>query len=48
MFEMLVVLTAVGFLMFGLVGIMCLWTLAVKIKHPKWSWKRCARYTTLI
>lgn len=32
----------------GLVGITLLFTLIVKIRHPKWSWRKCARYTTLI
>ena len=48
MFGMMVVLVAAGVLLAGLVGMTLLWTVAVKIKHPNWSWKKCARYTTLI
>lgn len=48
MFEMMIVLAALLVLMLGLVGITALWTVVVKVKHPKWSWTRCARYTTLI
>ena len=32
----------------GLIAIMVLWTVAVKLAHPKWSWRRCAKHTTLI
>ena len=48
MFEMMVVMAAALVLMLGLVGITVLWTVAVKVIHPHWSWRRCARYTTLI
>ena len=48
MFNVLVVAVATGLLMSVLVGGMLLWTAAVKLMHPKWSWRRCAKYTTLI
>lgn len=44
------VLVAIGLvlMMSALVSITVLWTVAVKLAHPKWSWRRCAKYTTLI
>ena len=48
MFNILVVAVATGLLMSALVTGMLLWTAAVKLLHPKWSWRRCAKYTTLI
>ena len=48
MFDVFVLAVAMILLMAGLVGGMLLWTAAVKLMHPKWSWKKCAKYTTLI
>ena len=47
-FELFVVCVAAGLLMAGLVLITVVWTVAVKLTHPHWSWRRCAKYTTLI
>lgn len=48
MFELFVVCVAAGIFLTALVVLMVLWTVAVKLTHPKWSWRRCAKYTTLI
>ena len=47
-YNILIVAVVAGLLMSVLVGGMLLWTAAVKLMHPKWSWRRCAKYTTLI
>lgn len=47
-YNILIVAIAMILLMSVLVGGMLLWTAAVKLMHPKWSWRRCAKYTTLI
>ena len=48
MADLVFLMAIMAVFMAALVGAMVLWTVFVKISHPKWSWKRCARYTTLI
>ncbi|MBR2503299.1 MAG: hypothetical protein IKB62_04150 [Oscillospiraceae bacterium] len=48
MYNLFILAAALIALMAGLVGVTVLWTAAVKLMHPKWSWRRCAKYTTLI
>lgn len=48
MADLVLLMAIMAVFMSALVGAMVLWTIAVKISHPKWSWRRCARYTTLI
>ena len=48
MADLVFLMAIMALFMAALVGAMVLWTVFVKMRHPKWSWKRCARYTTLI
>lgn len=48
MADLVLVALSIAIFMGGLVAIAVLWTVAVKLSHPKWSWRRCAKYTTLI
>lgn len=48
LFNVLILAVAMILLMAGLLGVTVLFTVIVKLRHPKWSWRRCAKYTTLI
>jgi len=48
MVGLLFIAVALGLMMAMLLLITAAFTVVVKIYHPKWSWKRCAKYTTLI
>lgn len=48
MADLFFLMAIMAVFMSALVGAMVLWTVIVKMRHPKWSWRRCARYTTLI
>lgn len=36
------------FVMSSLVASIVLYTVALKLTHPKWSWRKCAKKSTLI
>lgn len=46
--EILIVAIAMAILMAGLLGMTVLWTIGLKIAHPDWSWRKCAKRSTLI
>lgn len=48
MFEIMVVCAAVAGLMAALFAVTLVLTVIIKICHPHWSWKRCAKESTLI
>lgn len=48
MADLIILAVGMALLMAALLGSILIWTVIVKLTHPKWSWRKCAKYTTLI
>lgn len=46
--DLIILAVGIALMMAGLFAAVVIWTVIVKMRHPKWSWRRCAKYTTLI